>query len=153
MYTREEASSLRQAFWTTFGQYMSPIQSAEGLKVNWVNYNTHLKNVTFRMQADQKKASIAIEINHFDIEIQELFYQQFLDLKTLLHEILGETWEWQLHTTDENGRVCSRIGKTISPVNIFNRDDWPALISFLKPRIIALDEFWTNAQYSFESLR
>lgn len=153
MYTREEASSLRQAFWTTFGQYMSPIHSAEGLKVNWVNYNTHLKNVLFRMQADQKKASISIEMNHSDIEIQELFFQQFLELKNLFHDTLGENWEWELHTTDENNKICSRISKVISPVNIFNRDDWPTLISFLKPRIIALDEFWTNAQYSFESLK
>ncbi len=153
MYTREEASTLRQAFWTTFGQYMSPILSAEGLKVNWVNYNTHLKNVLFRMHADQKKASIAIEINHPDTEIQELFFQQFLDLQNLLHETVGETWKWELHYTDENNRIYSRIVKEISPVTIFNRDDWPTVISFLKPRIIALDEFWTNAQYSFESLR
>jgi hypothetical protein len=153
MYTKEQASKLRQAFWTAFGQYIAPHPSAEGLKVNWVNYQTGLKHVYFRMQADNTRASIAIELTHPDTEIQELFFEQFLSLKTMLHSYLGEAWEWSLHTTDDNGKIISRIFKEIKPVNIFNQDDWPTLITFFKPRIIALDEFWSDARYSFESLK
>ncbi|MGV3585731.1 MAG: DUF4268 domain-containing protein [Adhaeribacter sp.] len=153
MYTREQASQLRQAFWTTFGQYMAPVLSAEGLKPNWLNYNTGQKHVYFRMKADKSTASIGIELTHPDPEIQEIFFDQFTTLKTYLHEQVGETWDWTLHTQDENGKIISRIYKEISPVNLFNRDDWPTLISFFKPRIIALDQFWGDAQYSFEDLR
>ncbi|QHL86490.1 DUF4268 domain-containing protein [Nibribacter ruber] len=153
MYTREQASQLRQAFWTTFGQYIAPHLSAEGLRTNWVNYKTGLPGVAFKMDADKKTASIAIEITHVDIEIQEMYFEQFLALKTLLHETLEEEWEWALHTTDDYGRTVSRIYKELSPVSVFNKDDWPALISFFKPRIIALDAFWSDAQYSFDALR
>lgn len=153
MYTREEASQLRQKFWTTFGQYMAPVLSAEGLRTNWINYNTRLRNVNFRMQAGKTTASIGIEITHQDPGMQELFYEQFLLLKTMLHETVGETWDWQLHTTDEYGKTICRISKTLVKVNVFNQEDWPKLISFFKPRIIALDEFWSNAQYSFDELR
>ncbi|QHT71263.1 DUF4268 domain-containing protein [Rhodocytophaga rosea] len=153
MYTKEQASKLRQAFWTAFGQYIAPHPSAEGLKVNWVNYQTGVKHVYFRMQADNTTASIGIEITHLDTEIQELFFEQFMSLKTILHSYLGEEWEWRLHTTDDNGKVISRIYTEIKPVNVFNQDDWPELITFFKPRIIALDEFWSDAKYSFESLK
>ncbi|QNF31454.1 DUF4268 domain-containing protein [Adhaeribacter swui] len=153
MYTREQASQLRQAFWTTFGQYMTPVLSAEGLKANWINYNTGFKNLYFRMKADKKTASIGIEITHADLEIQEFFMEQFMALKNLLHDTVGEEWVWNSHVPDENDRLISRIYKEISPVNVFNRDDWPTLISFFKPRIIALDAFWSDAQYSFEELR
>ncbi|MFD2247172.1 DUF4268 domain-containing protein [Pontibacter ruber] len=153
MYTREQASQLRQAFWTAFGQYLSPHLSAEGLKTNWSNYKTGIKHVYFRMQAEKKSASIAIELTHPDLEIQQLYFEQFEELRTLLHESLGEEWEWDLHTTDENGRTVSRIYKEIAPANVFNKDDWPTLISFFKPRIIALDEFWSDAKYSFDSLK
>ncbi len=153
MYTREQASQLRQAFWTTFGQYMAPVMSAEGLRTNWINYKTGLKNVEFKMQADNKRASIAIEINHKDAELQELFFEQFEQLCTLMHETLQEEWEWELHTIDEHHKTISRIYKEIAPVNVFNKDDWPQLISFFKPRIIALDEFWSSAQYAFDELR
>lgn len=153
MYTREQASQLRQAFWTVFGQYMMPVLSAEGLKANWINYNTGFKYLYFRMRADKKTASIAIEITHPDTEMQELIFEQFTVHKTLLEETLGEEWHWDLHTTDENGRTISRIYQEILNVSVFNRDDWPTLISFFKPRIIALDTFWSNAQYAFEELR
>lgn len=153
MYTREQASQLRQAFWTTFGQYISPHLSADGLKTNWINYSTGFKDVYFKMEADQKLASIAIVLTHHDIEIQQLFFEQFLELKQVLHERVGELWEWELHSYNEHGKIMSRIYKTIAPVNVFNQDDWPKLISFFKPRIIALDDFWSDARYTFEALR
>lgn len=153
MYTREQASQLRQAFWTTFGQYMAPLLSVEKIKVNWSNYKTGLKHVYFRLRADKKTAIIAIEITHPDTEIQEIFFEQFLALRNVLHDCTGEEWEWLLHTTDENGNMISRIYKEISPVNVFNREDWPELISFFKPRLLALDEFWSIVQYSFDELK
>jgi hypothetical protein len=153
MYTKEQASQLRLAFWTAFGHYMAPIPSAEGLKANWSNYKTGIKHVYFRMHADQKKAAIAIELTHPDPGIQEIYFQQFEELKTLLHEGLGEEWQWVLHTFDEHGRTVSRIFREVSPVNIFNKEDWPTLISFFKPRIMALDAFWTDARYTFEELK
>jgi hypothetical protein len=71
----------------------------------------------------------------------------------MLHETLGEPWRWELHATDANGLPLSRIYTEMQPINLFNRDDWPTLISFFKPRLVALDEFWNGAQYAFEELR
>jgi hypothetical protein len=153
MYSRQQASELRQAFWTAFGKYMQPVLSAEGEKVNWVNYKTGEKNIYFRMNAGNRSSSIAIEITHPDIELQQLYFEQFVQLKTLLHNTLNEEWNWQLHLVDENGKVSSRIYKELNNVSLFNQNDWPALISFFKPRIIALDEFWSSAKYGFEALR
>jgi hypothetical protein len=153
MYSRQQASELRQAFWTAFGLYMQPIPSAEGEKVNWVNYKTGEKNIYFRMNAGTRSSSIAIEITHPDIELQQLYFEHFVQLKTLLHNALNEEWIWRLHGSDENGKVISRIYKEINNVSVFNQNDWPALISFFKPRIIALDEFWSSAKYGFEALR
>ena len=153
MYSKDEASQLKQTFWTTFGQYISPQLSAEGLRVNWVNYKTGIKYVYFRMVAGKKSASIAIEIAHPDAGIQELFFEQFLELKNILHSALNEEWEWQLHHMDEEGKTTSRIIRQLYSVSIFNKNDWPSLISFFKPRIIALDEFWSDAKYAFDALK
>jgi hypothetical protein len=153
LYSKEEASQLKQLFWTTFGQYIAPQLSAEGLKVNWVNYKTGIKHLYFRMEADRRSASIAIEIAHPDAGLQELFFEQFKELKNILHSALQEDWEWQLHGTGNHGKIVSRIFKRIDGVSIFNKSDWPALISFFKPRIIALDTFWSDAQYTFDALK
>jgi len=153
MYSKDQASQLRQTFWTTFGQYIAPQPSAEGLKINWINYKTGIKHVNFRMQAENRSASIAIELSHPDAGIQELFFEQFKELRLVLADALQEDWEWDLHTHDEYGKTVSRIYKQIDGVSIFNRNDWPELIRFFKPRIIALDEFWDTAKYSFDALK
>ena len=97
------------------------------------------------MDAESKSAYIAITIEHPDPGIQELYFEQFLELKELLHNTLGEEWKWQLHAKLEDGKVISRIFKELPGVSIFNKGDWPAPISFFKPRIIALDSFWEKA--------
>ncbi|MDN3548080.1 DUF4268 domain-containing protein [Mucilaginibacter aquaedulcis] len=153
MYSKDEASQIRQAFWTAFGQYIAPQLSADGLRTNWINYKTGIKHLNFKMQVDNRSAYIAIEMAHPDAGMQELQFEQFIELKTMLHTYLNEEWEWQLHTLDENHKIISRIIRVLPSTSIFNRNDWPVLISFFKPRIIALDEFWSVALYSFEMFK
>src|SRR3569833_288373 len=153
MYSKDEASQIRQAFWTTFGQYIAPQLSADGMKINWVNYKTGIKYLYFKMDADKRSAIIEILITHPDSGIQELFFEQFGELETMLHSYLNEEWIWFLHDKDESGKTISRIYKQLDGVSVYNRYDWPQLISFFKPRIIALDEFWSVGQYSFEALK
>jgi len=153
MYSRGESSAIRQEFWTAFGRYMSPVPSSEGLRVNWINYHTRVKDVYFRMEAGAKQASIAITLEHRDAGIRELFFEQFLELKELLHGTLEEEWSWEQDVQLPDGRTISQIIRVLPDVSIFNKDQWPDLISFFKPRIIALDSFWENARYSFEDLK
>lgn len=152
MYSKDTASQLKQQFWTAFGQYIAPHPSADGLRVNWVNYKTGIKHLYFKMEADKHQAFIAIEITHPDIDLQQMMFDQFKAYKTILESSLGETWEWAMQIEDNN-RTVTRIYKELPNVSIFKQEDWPALISFFKPRIIALDEFWSDAQYGFDLFR
>lgn len=153
MYSKQQAAQLKQQFWTALGQYMQPVFSAEGERINWINYKTGEKDIYFRMQADNKKAFIAIELTHKDTGLQALYFEQFKQLQSLLNEALNEEWIWQLHAHDEHGKYISRIYTELNDVSIFKQEDWPQLISFFKPRITALDEFWSTAKHVFEMLR
>lgn len=144
MYSKEEASTLRQQFWIAFGKYMKPIPSAEGLAINWINYKTGVKHLFFKMDVSQKEASIAIIINHPYLEQRQQVFEQFKAFKILFVDAVGEEWDWE---EDE-----ARISVSLKPVSIFNKDQWPLLISFLKPRIIALDQFWVDVKPVFEAL-
>lgn len=153
MYSRQEAAQLKKEFWTAFGQYMTPLLSAEGEKISWVNYKTGEKNIAFRMEADNKKGIVAVEISHADPGIQQLYFEQFLQLRKIFEAAAPGNWTWKLHDTDEYGKTVSRIYSELSPVSVFKKEDWPQLISFFKTGIVALDEFWSNVKYSFEALR
>ena len=109
MYSKQESTKLKQEFWTAFGQYMAPIMSAEGDKINWINYTTGEKHIQFRMHADNKKASIGIELSHNDHEIQQLYFEQFVQLKKIFESSIEEEWLWVQHVTDDHGKVITEI--------------------------------------------
>jgi hypothetical protein len=150
MYSRAELTKIRTEFWIAFGQYMKPVPNVQGRRINWSNYKTGIKDIYFRLRAERGFASIGIELGHADSELQELFFDQFKALKNLLGGSLQEEWEWKLHQENEWGQTISKIEKTLPGVNVMDREDWPKIISFLKPRIMALDEFWDNVKPGFE---
>lgn len=152
MYSKHESSLLRQEFWKAFGQYMSPIASSEGEKINWVNYKTGEKHIFIRTKVIDKRAEVAIEIAHPDPLIRQIYYEHFLKLKQIFEETVGEEWQWALHA-EEEGRIVSKIFVYIEGVSIFRKEDWPALISFFKSKMIAVDEFWNLVKHTLAQVR
>ncbi len=153
MYTKQEASKIRQEFWTTFGRYMSPVLSADGEKVNWINYKTGEPNIAFKMDADNKTATVALVFSHNDDGVRELYYEQLLQLEKMLPAEGPFEWVFSFRQHNEYGKLQAGAYRRLKGVNIFNKEDWPALISFFKAGITALDEFWSMARYAFETLR
>jgi hypothetical protein len=153
MYSKHEAAVLKQEFWTTFGLYMNPVLSSDGEKINWVNYKTGEKYIRFKMHADSRSAFIGIVLIHKDSGVRELYFDQLLEVKNIMESIIPGPWQWLLHSQDENGQPISIVYDEIEGVSIYKKEDWPMLISFFKPRIVALDEFWSMVKYSFEALK
>ncbi len=148
MYSKEEVSKLKTQFWTNFGQYMNPVPAASNLPVNWINYKTGIRDIHFKMDADNTRTVIAIEISHPKEEERLEYYNQFVLLKRILD---STTFNWQWNETfQSNHKTISSISQQLNGVNILNQADWPAIISFLKPRIIALDAFWDMVKDGFE---
>lgn len=152
MYTKEQASHIRQQFWTRFGKYMAPVLSSEGEKVNWVNYRTGIPGLYFRMNVTKDEASVSIEIMHKDEESATNIYRQFELLKPMLETYSGKEWEWHALWENEYGQLLSKVEIKAGPVNIFKEADWPEIISFLKPQMIALDAFWNEYKMVFETI-
>jgi hypothetical protein len=151
MYTKQESARLRQAFWTAFGQYMAPAPSAGGEKINWLNYKTGIRHLYFKTDAEKDGTRIAIVLAHPDAVQQQAYYEQLLQTKKMLEAETGEEWIWQPPQMEE-GKIISRVYRQQEAVNVFNQRDWSAIISFLKPRLMALDAWWQTAKYGFELL-
>lgn len=150
MYTREEVSRIRQAFWTAFGRYMQPVHPAGDQPVSWLNYKTGVNGISFKMDADRDHAVIMILLSHGNEATRHVHYDQFMQFKQLLQDSLGEDdWVWQADKA-WNGKTVGMISKTLQGVNVLNQSHWSDIISFLKPRIIALDAFWNMARPAFE---
>jgi len=128
---------------------MKPVPAASGMPVNWINYKTGIRNIHFKMDADNTRAVIAIEISHPQEEQRLHYYNRFVFLKKILNTTTGYHWQWN-GAIETNHKTTSSISQQLDGVNILNQADWPAIISFLKPRIIALDAFWDLVKDGFE---
>lgn len=149
MYSKEQSSKLKTQFWTSFGQYMKPVPGASGEPVNWINYKTGVRHIQFKMDADGEGAIIAVEIFHPQQEQRLQCYNQFVSLKKMLNASGEFNWQWN-EAIETGHKTISSISQQLDGVNILNQADWPAIISFLKPRIMALDAFWHLVKDAFD---
>jgi hypothetical protein len=149
MFSKQQTSKLKTQFWTNFGQYIKPVPAASGLLVNWINYKTGIRHIHFKMDADNTTAVVAIEISHPKEEERLHYYNQFVSLKNLLTTTTKFNWQWN-ETIETDHKTISSISLQLDDANILDQGDWLAIISFLKPRIIALDAFWELVKEGFE---
>jgi hypothetical protein len=152
MFSKEEASKIRHNFWTTFGRYMQPVPSAEGLPINWVNYKTGVKPVKIRTEVTKQNAIIRLEIVEKDESLAELYYEQLRELKLYFTSVVGHDWNWEKNDESSNDSCFAFVEKRLPDVSVFREEDWPAIIEFLKQHLILLDEFWSDARHTFLSL-
>ena len=148
MYSEKEASAIRKKFWTSLGQYMAPVPSASGESVNWINYKTGIKGISFKMNADTAGVYAAVEIYNQDIMLQHHYFDLF-------HKFArgSDIFSDRLFRKDyitESGITLSSISVELKGVNILREDDWPTMISFIKKHLIILDEFWNEFKPAFE---
>jgi hypothetical protein len=150
MYSKQEASQLNQEFWTSLGQYMSPIPSAEGGKINWINYKTGVKNFRIVMKAANKTASIAIELSHKEPGLQQSDFEKLAGLKNVFEMSTQSSWDWKLLEVDVHEKMVSTVSAKLENVSVLNKNDWPTLISIFKTHLVSLDKFWSEYRFIFE---
>lgn len=150
MHLDKSASLLTQQFWTVFGQYMAPIPSADGEKINWINYKTEVRFIRFRLQSINSIASVAIELSHPDINVQQQQFEQLGLFKKQFQQICATDWRWRKMNKDERNKITCSIETSIENVSIMNESQWPQIISFFKPRLISLDNFWCSYKFALQ---
>jgi hypothetical protein len=152
MYSREFKKSNRVLFYTSFGKYMSKNKSLYDNKNKWLNYSTHVKPIYVRLNTSSKIAAVNIDIQHKDVEIRNLFYAQFIELKIPFESILGNNWDWNISAVNESNVSCSRISIQIHDVSIFDKGSWPKIFEFFKINLMNFDQFWHEFNEPFKQL-
>ena len=153
MYDRETVRNTKSLFYTSFGKFMKNECSKSGLRVKWINYQTGIKQLYIRLDADNKNASFCIDIQNKDIDIRELQYAQFVELNKLFTAISDLNWTWSKNFTNENSNQCCRISTEIENFNIYDKANWKIAFDFYKKSLIHFDEFWYDYKELFLQLQ
>ena len=151
MYSKEHKREIKTLFYTSFGKYMSKNNASTG-KIKWLNYPTQVKDIYFRISLETKYAEVYIDLQHQDQSLRNLFYDQFLELKTVFKNTLGQDWHWNREQENKYGKKCARITTTLQEVNLYNKDTWAETFQFFEKHLLNLDVFWSEFKDLFKDL-
>ena len=134
MFSKEEASLLRQEFWTSFGK---------SFPRKWLLYNTKIKGFNFKFAADKKQALVCLDIESTYKTKNELLYLQVLELKNILSEdYLPDVIFDELYVLD-NGKIIHRIYVEYKgSFNIHDKNTWQNVFVFFKEAMNQFEEFY-----------
>ena len=153
MYSKEEEKQLKIEFWGQLNELLELERGLHANKVVWMNFNTKIKQLFFRMEADEAGARLCIDLQFLDKGIRELYYEQFTEFKNILDEKFEGKTIWQPAYEHWNGKTISRISIDKEGVNMYNRNDWPVIHEFLRDNFVKLENFWAEFGDVFLNLK
>ncbi|MEE3999157.1 DUF4268 domain-containing protein [Tenacibaculum sp. FZY0031] len=116
MFSKEESARLRKEFWTSFGK---------SFPRKWLLYNTKIKGVAFKFQADRKKASVCLDFEHPEDIANELLYDQLLSLKNILESAYLSEVIFDDNFELDNHKIIRRIYVPFDKkFSIHNKNTW-----------------------------
>lgn len=152
MFSKAEARAWNEQFYTAFGVYMRKHQPLADYGLKWLNYQTGVKDVYFRVEADKKAGRVSIDLQQPDEGIRELFFEQFLEFRKLLEDYLEVSLIWEENMELPSGKTISRIHVEKEGLNIYHQDDWRDFFEFFEAYLTRLDAFWADFKPVFEEL-
>ncbi len=129
---------------------MTPVPSASGEKVNWINYRTCVVGIRFKAGADEQGAFVRVEICLTNTMLQHHYFGLFHKFAHETGFLTDSEWKFKRDSPTDTGKSASIICAELTGVNMFRQEEWPVIISFLKKNLIVLDEFWNEFKPAFE---
>lgn len=133
MFSKEEAQKIKREFWITFAQEYPK---------KWLLYNTKIKDVTFKFNADNKKAIVSLDIEPKDEEHRKIYFEKIESLKTILLENYLQDANFEKNFQLENGKIISRIWVEIDNISINNKSTWNTIFSFFAEKMESFEYFF-----------
>lgn len=142
MFSKQESKALRKEFWTSFGK------SFPG---KWILYHTKIKDFSFKFHFDTKKAIVALDIEHADLEKRIHYYEKMQSLKSILtNEYVPGVIYQDVYLLD-NGKEISRIYLQKDRLSIHNKSTWQEAMVFLNETMIEFERFYRDYEEVIKS--
>ncbi len=153
MFTKDEEKAIKGAFWGTLTQKIQKYRSVSGRRVNWFKYRTGLNEIFVRVEVDQYGCKVCIDLQFKNDGIRELFYEQFLETKTVFENTMISPVKWHPNYEHGYGTVVSRVSVENDTTNLYRQEDWPEMHEFIITHLRRVDEYWDDFGELFKTLK
>ena len=150
MYSREELKQLKKAFWEGFGDYASMLPELKHRKSKFVLYNTKVKGVELKFDANREGAFVILEINHKVQAERERLYAHFERYKVILEEEFPEKLIWRPEFRRESGEMVARIYTQKPNIDIHRQAQWKDFYPFMAEEMMKLERAFLTLKDTLE---
>ena len=116
MYSKEELKNLKLEFWESFAAFCEVQPYLRGRKKIWTLYDTKVKGVELKFDANRQGAYVILEVNHRSEDLRLEMFERLTWYKETLEQDFPEGLIWDICFVREK---CDKW-----PVSMWQRKDW-----------------------------
>ena len=148
MYSREELKNLKLEFWESFAAFCEVQPNLRDRKKIWTLYDTKVKGIELKFDANRKGAYVILEVNHRS-ETQRLeMFERLTWYKEMIEVDFPDGLIWDICFVRENGQQVCRIYTAKEGLDIHRRSDWGEFFAFMAGQMYLLERnFMEIAEY------
>lgn len=148
MYSKEELKRLKLEFWESFAAYCEVQPYLRRRRKIWTLYNTKVKGVEMKFDANRKGAYVILEVNHRNEADRLEMFEKLTWYKEQIEQDLSEELIWDICFIRENGEQVARIYAAKEGLDLHRRTDWGEMFSFMATQMYLLERnFMAIAEY------
>ena len=148
MYSKDELKNLKLEFWESFAAFCEVQPYLRGRKKIWTLYDTKLKGVELKYDAQREGAFVILEVNHRGEEARLEMFERLTWYKDTLETDFPEGLTWDICFVRDTGKQVARIYTSKSGIDFHRRQDWGEFFSFMASQMYLLERnFMSIAEY------
>lgn len=148
MYSKDELKKLKIEFWESFAAYCEVQPYLRRRRKMWTLYNTKVKGVELKFDANRKGAYVILEVNHRQEEERLEMYERLTWYKETLEKDFPYGLIWDCCFVRETGNEVARIYVAKEGLDLHRREHWGDFFSFMARQMYLLERnFMSIAEY------
>ncbi|HIX75509.1 MAG TPA: DUF4268 domain-containing protein [Candidatus Parabacteroides intestinipullorum] len=148
MYSKDELKKLKIEFWESFAAYCEVQPYLRRRRKIWTLYNTKVKGVELKFDANRKGAYVILEVNHRQEEERLEMYERLTWYKETLEKDFPDGLIWDCCFVRETGNEVARIYVAKEGLDLHRREHWGDFFSFMARQMYLLERnFMSIAEY------
>ena len=148
MYSKDELKKLKIEFWESFAAYCEVQPYLRRRRKIWTLYNTKVKGVELKFDANRKGAYVILEVNHRQEEERLEMYERLTWYKETLEKDFPDGLIWDCCFVRKTGNEVARIYVAKEGLDLHRREHWGDFFSFMARQMYLLERnFMSIAEY------
>lgn len=148
MYSKDELKQLKLEFWESFAAFCEVQPFLRGRKKIWTLYDTKVKGVELKFDANRQGAYVILEVNHRREDLRLEMFEKLTWYKEALERDFPDGLIWDICFVRETGKEVARIYTRKEGIDLHRRQDWGIFFTFMVRQMYLLERnFMEIAEY------